>query len=149
MVDYKKMLGDAKEEPSYWIALALIEFTSGFARQMKDRGITQKHLAQLMGVKPPTVSKWLRGTENLTVGTMCKLAFALDAAVHIHVANKEDRVRVLDGSLALRGDSNAAATAGVPTTARLEANLLPFKPKHPAAEPVPLRGQPVEIAFGR
>lgn len=44
---------------------------------MEKKGITQKHLAELMGVSPAYVTKLLRGNENLTLETISKVENAL------------------------------------------------------------------------
>lgn len=91
-------LGDlfrsAEESPSYWAQVALLEFLQSLEAIRKSRGdLSRKGLAELVGVSPATLSRWLNGNENLTVNTMCRLASALGAAVHIHVADKNEKGR--------------------------------------------------------
>ena len=93
-----KTFGDlfrsAEESPSYWAQAALLEFLQILDSLRKSRGnLSQRNLAKLVGVSPATLSRWLNGTENITVSTMCRLAMALGAAVHIHVADKKDKGR--------------------------------------------------------
>lgn len=53
-------------ELSFSIALCVVD-------EMERTGITQKELAKRMQVSPQQVSKILKGSENLTLETICKL----------------------------------------------------------------------------
>ena len=83
----------AEESPSYWTQVALLEFLQSLDALMESQGLSKKKLAELIGVSAPTLSRWLNGSENLTVSTMCRIAHALGAAVHIHVADSNKRGR--------------------------------------------------------
>ena len=52
------------------IAVAVLE-------QLRIMGMSQKELAQAMGVTPQYVNKIVRGNENLTLETICKLESVL------------------------------------------------------------------------
>ena len=41
------------------------------------KGMTQKDLAQRLGKTETEVSRWLSGTHNLTLSTICKISAAL------------------------------------------------------------------------
>ena len=45
---------------------------------LKSSGKTQKDLANMMGVTPQQISKIIKGRENLTLDTICKIEKALD-----------------------------------------------------------------------
>jgi transcriptional regulator with XRE-family HTH domain len=55
---------------------------------LEARGMTQKDLARKLGKSETEVSRWLSGTHNLTMATICKISAALDADV-VKVANFE------------------------------------------------------------
>lgn len=57
-------------------------------------GMTQKHLAELIGVSPQYISKILKGQENLTLETISKLEAALD----IQLLKIEDESFNISGS---------------------------------------------------
>ena len=40
---------------------------------LRDKGISQKELAEKMNKKPSEINKWLRGNHNLTLKTIAKL----------------------------------------------------------------------------
>jgi transcriptional regulator with XRE-family HTH domain len=45
------------------------------------RGMTQKDLARKLGKTETEVSRWLSGTHNMTLSTICKISAALEADV--------------------------------------------------------------------
>lgn len=53
---------------------------------LEAKGMTQKEFAQLMGKTETEVSRWLSGTHNLTMATICKISAALGEDV-VKVAN--------------------------------------------------------------
>ena len=51
------------------------------------KGMSQKDLAKRLGKTETEVSRWLSGTHNLTLATICKISAALDAEV-VKVADR-------------------------------------------------------------
>lgn len=49
--------------------------------KMEELGITQRVLAERMGCSQQYVSRILKGHENLSIETMCKIEEALDLAI--------------------------------------------------------------------
>ena len=41
---------------------------------MEEKGLSQKDLATLLGKTETEVSRWLSGTHNLTLSTICKIS---------------------------------------------------------------------------
>jgi transcriptional regulator with XRE-family HTH domain len=56
------------------IAMVMLE-------KMETRGLTQRALAERMGCSQQYVSRILKGHENLSIETMCKIEEALDLAI--------------------------------------------------------------------
>ena len=48
---------------------------------MKQQGLSRQDLANRMGCSPQYISKLLKGTENLSLETICKLEDALNIAI--------------------------------------------------------------------
>ena len=46
-------------------------------KKSKQKGMTQKDFARLMGKTETEVSRWLSGTHNMTLATLCKISIAL------------------------------------------------------------------------
>lgn len=44
---------------------------------LKERGLTQKDLAKILGKEDSEISKWMSGTHNFTLKTIAKLEIAL------------------------------------------------------------------------
>lgn len=58
---------------------------------LKERGMQQKDLAELMGVAPQQVSKWVKGKENFTLDTVGKIEKALSIQLlQVPVVMKEE-----------------------------------------------------------
>lgn len=48
---------------------------------LDDKGMSQKEFARLMGKTETEVSRWLSGTHNFTIATICKISAALDEEI--------------------------------------------------------------------
>lgn len=57
---------------------------------LESKGMTQKDLAKRLGKTETEVSRWLSGTHNLTLATICKISTALGEDV-VTVAAPKDR----------------------------------------------------------
>ena len=58
-----------------------MEMSVGIANRIYEileaKGMSQKELAQRLGKTETEVSRWLSGTHNLTLSTICKISAAL------------------------------------------------------------------------
>ena len=61
-----------RQENEYWLD---VSFDIAFAvlRTLRKKELTQRDLAELMGCSPQYISKILKGSENLTLETICKM----------------------------------------------------------------------------
>jgi transcriptional regulator with XRE-family HTH domain len=48
---------------------------------LEIKGMTQKDLAKRLGKTETEVSRWLSGTHNLTLSTICKISAALEEEI--------------------------------------------------------------------
>ena len=87
---YRDLAREAESSSEYWTDVAISDFARELHALMKQRQVTNAQLARLLGVRRQFITKLLGGA-NVTLGTMAKLAMALDAVVRIHLERKEDR----------------------------------------------------------
>lgn len=90
---YRALVRASKETDSYWIEHAKHDFAFGLNQQLKRSGMVNTGLAKKLGVKPPYISKVMRGDENLTIGTMVKLIRATGGRLHLQVSDQQDGMR--------------------------------------------------------
>lgn len=98
-----------------WPSLALLEFSVALARMMKAKDMSQKALADALGVDPPYISSVMSGNENLTMEQMARLAEAAGGSLHVTIARKGVRIRWEEDVLEERPDQRDALA----TSARL------------------------------
>lgn len=69
--------------PSYDVTAdkVALDFQLSILEQIREDGLTQKDLAERMGITPPTLSTMLRKGANLTIKTMCRIAYGLGCAI--------------------------------------------------------------------
>jgi transcriptional regulator with XRE-family HTH domain len=86
---YQRMFEEALSSPEAWMDSPIVEFTEDLCRLMKEKDVSRAELAKRIGTSRAYVTKLLGGNANFTLATMVKLAFALDGAVHVHIADKQ------------------------------------------------------------
>lgn len=69
---------------AYWSEVAFLTFTEDLLGMMGN-DVTQAELARRVGVSRGYISRVFRGTENLTLETMTKLALAVGGSVRLRV----------------------------------------------------------------
>ena len=55
-----------------------VEIANHVFSLLEEKGMSQKDLAKKMGKSETEVSRWLSGMHNMTIGTIAKLAIALE-----------------------------------------------------------------------
>lgn len=73
-----KIRDEARDSLEYKIESAQIHYTEQISERLEALGLTQMELAKRMGVSAPYITKLLRGTANLTLESMVKIANALE-----------------------------------------------------------------------
>jgi len=96
MEKYQQMFDEAVASPEAWVDGPIVEFTEDLCRLMKEKNVSRAELAKKIGTSRAYVTKLLGGNANFTLATMVKLAFALDGAVHVHIADKRAVTRWMD-----------------------------------------------------
>jgi len=93
---YRRMFDEAQASPDAWVDGPIVEFTEDLCRLMEEKGLSRADLAKKIGTSRAYVTKLLGGNANFTLATMAKLAFALDGAIHVHIADKHAVTRWTD-----------------------------------------------------
>lgn len=76
---------------------------------MKEKGYSQKELAEKMGKKPSEISKWLNGNHNLTLRSLAKLEAELGEAI-INIPSRKKINSLNDDSFVMTVHSNFTAS---------------------------------------
>jgi transcriptional regulator with XRE-family HTH domain len=98
-----------RASPEYAAEQAKLDFAVALDRRMKQLGVHRAELARRLGTSAAAVTMALRGDANLTLERMARLAHAVDATVHVHVAPKAASVKWLESRGATR--RHTAATS--------------------------------------
>lgn len=85
---YRQLLDRAESSPDYWREAVIIQFTEGLCRRMEEKKISRAELARRLGTSRAYVTRLLGGEPNFTLGTMVKLALAVDGALEVRIADK-------------------------------------------------------------
>lgn len=88
---YRAFIARARKSLDYWMHAAIGDFTDDIAARMKERGVSQAALAKRLKHSDAYISKVMRGSENLSIKTMAKLAMAVGGKVRIHIADLESQ----------------------------------------------------------
>jgi transcriptional regulator with XRE-family HTH domain len=93
---YNRMFKEARQSVDYWVGVPIDEFTEDVCVLMQKQGISRAELARRMGTSRAYITKLLDGNANFTLETITKVAMALGAAVHVHLAPQDVAVRWKD-----------------------------------------------------
>ena len=61
-----------RQANDYWLRVSF-DIALAVLRTLRKKEMTQRNLAELMGCSPQYISKILKGSENLTLETICKM----------------------------------------------------------------------------
>ena len=102
-----KLFEAAERDPAYWAEGAWLRFTEELLALMNAQNVTRAELARRVGVSPAYITKVFRGTVNLTLETMSRLALAVGASVRLHVAPVDRRTNWHDVTVRHRREDSA------------------------------------------
>jgi transcriptional regulator with XRE-family HTH domain len=104
MANINKFLSLVSETPSKWIEKAnyreqnqewldiSAEIAIKVLRELRAKSLTQKDLAEKMNVSPQYINKIVKGNENLSLETICKLEKALNISL-VQIVNFAEKTR--------------------------------------------------------
>ena len=78
---YTDPLAERKQEVAEELDLLLNRIGLRVLRRRQELGLSQRELAERLGIQRPNVGRIERGEQNLTLGTLCKLAAELGTTV--------------------------------------------------------------------
>lgn len=108
---YRQLFRRAQESVDYWAGLPIVEFTEDVCRLMEEQKVSRAELARRLGTSRAYVTKLLGGNANFTLHTMTKVAMALGAAVHVHVADQNAVTRWHDRPYSRRSIADGSPAA--------------------------------------
>lgn len=121
---FYKLLESAKQSDAYWAEKAILEYTEEAVAQMELKNMSRSELAERLGGKKPAfVTKLLRGNNNFTFDTACRIARALDMEFVPHMKPQGWQTRWMDFS----PQKESAPTT--PFGAKKQEYQLPVEPK--------------------
>ncbi|MHB8156137.1 MAG: helix-turn-helix domain-containing protein [Desulfocucumaceae bacterium] len=77
------------KKPEYYAELLKIEVTEAIYNLMEAKGVNKAELARKLGCKPPYITKLLRGTANITLDSLARIAFMLGAKLETRLTPLE------------------------------------------------------------
>ena len=93
---YKKFVkGNPKKEIEIQVMAAKLELANLLISQREDHGLTQKQLANKLGVKQQLISKIESGSNNITLDTLIKVLTVLGIALKVEKVKLERAKKVL------------------------------------------------------
>ena len=93
---YSQFLERARKSVDFWVDGPITEFAEDIWRLMEEQKVSRAELARRLGTSRAYVTKLLGGNANFTLHTMTKVAMALGATVHVHVADQKATTRWID-----------------------------------------------------
>lgn len=85
-----------EKSPEYVAENTKLDFAFALEQRMLQLGVSRADLARKLGTSAAAITATLRGDANLSIARMARLAHALDATVHVHLAAKAAKVRWLE-----------------------------------------------------
>jgi plasmid maintenance system antidote protein VapI len=93
---FRRFIREAESSVDYWVDGPITEFSEDIWRLMEEQKVSRAELARRLGTSRAYVTKLLGGNANFTLHTMTKVAMALGATVHVHVADQKTVTRWID-----------------------------------------------------
>lgn len=93
---FAELFGAAKQHDAYWVADTIYHFTKELHNLTEVNKISRAELARRLQVSPAYITKIFRGDVNFTIDTMLRIARAVGAKLHLHLAPDEHEVRWFD-----------------------------------------------------
>ncbi len=93
---FEALYKDVKQKDAYRTSDAIYSFTEELARLAETEGVSRAEIARRLGTSAAYITKIFRGDVNFTVESMVRLARAVGARLHVHLALEGHQVRWFD-----------------------------------------------------
>ena len=93
---FDELYKEARRKDAYRVADAIYSFTEELNRIAQLEGVSRAELARRLGTSAAYITKVFRGDANFTVESMVRLARAVGARGHIHLAPDPPTTDFLD-----------------------------------------------------
>ena len=108
---FRQFVREAESSVDYWVDGPIVEFSEDIWRLMEEQKVSRAELARRLGTSRAYVTKLLGGNANFTLHTMTKVAMALGATIHVHVADQKAITRWIDELPSEEEDQTASPVA--------------------------------------
>jgi transcriptional regulator with XRE-family HTH domain len=85
-MSFREMYEEAEKHPDYWAELTMLHFSEEVLAAMRGQSVTRAELARRLGTSQGHVTRLLKGSSNLTLATMSKMAFVLGLELRTSLA---------------------------------------------------------------
>lgn len=82
---FARLFAKVEKSPRYWEELARLEFTEKILARMSELSVNRTELAERLDVQPSLVTRLLSGQNNFEMGTMVRIARALNCDFRSHL----------------------------------------------------------------
>jgi transcriptional regulator with XRE-family HTH domain len=79
------LFAHAEQGDEFWISKAKYKFTEEMLSLMQKHGMKKGDLAGILGVKPAQITRLCSGDNNFTMGTLVRIARALNCELRTHL----------------------------------------------------------------
>jgi len=136
---HQKIAAIASKEPSGWLKdaqwrsenRAWLKHSQAIAlrilRTLRAKNVSQKELAEQIGVSPQQVNKIVKGRENLTLETIAKLEAALGIVLLTLPPSSESNTHNLSSTLLPEPKKSTAKKSGAKTVKVLQQGIIAGK----------------------
>lgn len=93
---WKEWIESFRSSPEHAAEHVKLDFAVSLERRMEHLNMSRADLARKLGTSAAAITKTLSGDANLTIERMVRLAHAVDATLHVHIASNSTRVRWLE-----------------------------------------------------
>lgn len=122
---FAALFAKVQETPSYQGQKLSVDFLADLNARMNAAHITNSELARRAGVSPAYITKLFRGSTNLTLDTVAKLADAVQCKAHLHLAENSATVRWFDVHTKLDQPAHKSHRAGAFEFMQMSQALVP------------------------